>query len=71
MDLLLDTHAVIWFITEDSKLPLKTKKIIENIDNNCFVSIATYWEIAIKHSLNRLNLNSDLENIFMLLKIQV
>lgn len=32
MDLLIDTHAVIWFITEDSKLPLKTKKIIENSD---------------------------------------
>jgi PIN domain nuclease of toxin-antitoxin system len=68
MDLLIDTHAVIWFITEDSKLPLKTKKIIENSENTCFVSIATYWEIAIKHSLGRLNLNSDLENIFRIIE---
>jgi len=68
MDLLIDTHAVIWFITEDSKLPLKTKKTIENSENNCFVSIATYWEIAIKHSLGRLNLNSDLENIFRIIE---
>jgi PIN domain nuclease of toxin-antitoxin system len=68
MNLLIDTHAVIWFITEDSKLPLKTKQIIEDIENNCFVSIATYWEIAIKHSLNRLNLKSDLENIFNIIE---
>ncbi len=68
MDLLLDTHTVIWFITEDSKLPLKTKKIIENSENNCFVSIATLWEIAIKHSLGRLNLDSELENIFAIIE---
>ncbi|TNF45091.1 MAG: type II toxin-antitoxin system VapC family toxin [Bacteroidetes bacterium] len=68
MNLLIDTHAVIWFITEDSKLPLKIKKIIENTENNCFVSIATYWEIAIKHSLGRLNLDSGLENIFRIIE---
>ena len=68
MDLLIDTHAVIWFITEDKKLPLKTKQIIENIENNCFVSIATYWEIAIKHSLGRLDLNSGLERIFQIIE---
>jgi PIN domain nuclease of toxin-antitoxin system len=68
MNLLIDTHAVIWFITEDSKLPLKTKKIIENTENNCFVSIASYWEIAIKHSLGRLNLDSELENIFRIIE---
>jgi len=67
MDLLLDTHAVIWFITEDSLLPLKTKKIIENVENNCYVSIATFWEIAIKHSLGRLNLKTNLENLFQLI----
>ena len=68
MDLLIDTHTVIWFITEDAKLPLKTKKIIENSENNCFVSIATFWEIAIKHSLGRLNLDSNLENIFQIIE---
>jgi len=57
MELLVDTHAVIWFITEDLKLPPKTKGIIEDTSNNCFVSIATYWEIAIKQSLGRLDLN--------------
>ncbi|MBW8333610.1 MAG: type II toxin-antitoxin system VapC family toxin [Prolixibacteraceae bacterium] len=68
MELLIDTHAVIWFITEDSLLPLKTKRVIENPDNTCFVSIASFWEIAIKQSIGRLNLFSDLEEIFRIIE---
>ena len=30
MDLLIDTHAVIWFITDSNRLPTKTKHLIEN-----------------------------------------
>jgi PIN domain nuclease of toxin-antitoxin system len=48
-------------------LPLKTKLLIENNENNCFVSIASYWEIAIKHSLGRLDLNAPLETIFKII----
>ena len=69
MDLLIDTHAVIWFITEDSKLPLKTKRVIEDSENICYVSIASFWEIAIKHSPDRLNLESDLENVFRIIEM--
>jgi PIN domain nuclease of toxin-antitoxin system len=68
MNLIIDTHALIWFITDNDKLPLKTKQIIENKENNCFVSIATYWEIGIKNSIGRLDLNSDLETIFQIIE---
>jgi len=68
MNLLIDTHALIWFITDNDKLPLKTKQIIENKENNCYVSIATYWEIGIKNSIGRLDLNSDLETIFRIIE---
>jgi PIN domain nuclease of toxin-antitoxin system len=64
MEFLLDTHAVLWFITEDDKLPKKTKRIIEDARNNCFVSIATLWEIAIKNRVGKLSLHSDLDVIF-------
>ncbi len=67
MNLLIDTHALIWFITDNDKLPLKTKQIIENKENNCYVSIATYWEISIKKSIGRLDLHSDLETIFQII----
>ena len=68
MDFLIDTHAIIWFITDSAKLPRKTKQIIEDKGNNCYVSLATYWEIGIKHSLGRLVLNTDLESIFKIIE---
>ena len=68
MNLLIDTHALIWFITDNEKLPLKTKQIIENKDNDIYVSIASYWEIGIKNSIGRLDLNSDLETVFKIIE---
>lgn len=67
MNLLIDTHAVIWFITENEKLPIKTRKIIESAENTCFISIASYWELAIKNSLGRLNLGRPLADIFTII----
>jgi PIN domain nuclease of toxin-antitoxin system len=53
MNLLLDTHIVIWFITNDDKLSKKVKDLIEDSKNKCFVSIASYWELSIKYALGR------------------
>ena len=63
MQLLLDTHAFIWFITGDRALPQKAIDAINDTDNKCFFSIASIWEIAIKSSLKRLELQSDFDNI--------
>lgn len=68
MNLLIDTHALIWFINDNEKLPSKTKQIIENKDNDIYVSIASYWEIGIKKSIGRLDLNSDLETVFKIIE---
>jgi len=68
MNLLIDTHALIWFITDNERLPLKTKQIIENKENYCYVSIATYWELGIKNSIGRLDLYSNLETIFQIIE---
>jgi len=64
---LLDTHALIWFITDNSQLPANTKKLIENKQNGCFVSIVSLWEISIKHSIGKLQLGTSLEEIFKLI----
>ena len=63
MNLLLDTHALIWFINGDDQLPIKSIKLIKNIENKCFVSIGSIWEIAIKLSLGKLDLNGGLDKI--------
>ena len=56
MDLLIDTHAFLWFITGDKQLPDKIVKLIGDSDNKCSVSIATIWEIVIKLSLDKLEI---------------
>lgn len=68
MNILLDTHALIWFINGDSRLPDKSVKIIKNIEVKCFVSIASIWEIAIKISLGKLELNGGFDEISKIMK---
>jgi PIN domain nuclease of toxin-antitoxin system len=56
VNLLLDTHALLWFLNDDSLLTGTAKKLIEDPANHKFVSIATCWEIAIKVGLKKLDL---------------
>jgi PIN domain nuclease of toxin-antitoxin system len=62
MNLLLDTHAFIWYSENDSKLPEAIKIDIENADG-VYISIASLWEIAIKLSIGKLSLRSNYESI--------
>lgn len=68
MSVLIDTHAVIWFITDDSQLVPESRKIIEDPSNVCMVSIASLWEIGIKNSLGKLELKTDLRHIFEIIE---
>lgn len=52
---LLDTHTLLWALTDKSKLSEKVQKIIEPAQN-LYVSIASFWEIAIKQSIGKLDL---------------
>ena len=63
MDLILDTHALIWFINGDQQLPGKSIQLIQNLENKCFISIASIWEIAIKLSLGKLELYGGFDEI--------
>ena len=63
MDILLDTHILLWFITGDKKLTPKQLKQITTIENKCFVSIASIWEVAIKLSLNKLDIKGGFSSI--------
>ncbi len=64
MDLLIDTHALIWYIEGDTQLSSKAIAAIDNEGNQIFVSKASIWEIVIKLSLNKLDISihfNDLE----------
>lgn len=60
MQLLLDTHALIWWLSNDPTLSSQAYKAIANPDNLVFVSAASAWEIAIKKSLSKLEAPDDL-----------
>ena len=53
MNLLLDTHVALWAITDSPKLPKKAHDLIVSPKTNVWISAASIWEIAIKHSLGR------------------
>jgi PIN domain nuclease of toxin-antitoxin system len=53
MEVLLDTHVLIWFLNGDRKLTKKAKELIEDSNNSKIISIASIWEIAIKLSLGK------------------
>ena len=52
---LLDTHAFLWFLNDDPKLPANIQELIEK-EPNVYVSIGTFWEIAIKESIGKLTI---------------
>eukprot|EP00659_Diplonema_papillatum_P021839 gene21839-33556_t len=58
MRILLDTHILLWALSDDPKLPAKARKLIENAAE-IYVSAATFWELAIKVGLGKLNVNLD------------
>ena len=54
MRLLLDTHALLWWFTDDPRLSAKARTLISDAGNEILVSAASAWEIATKHRLGKL-----------------
>ena len=65
MKLLLDTHAFLWFVVESlgGDLPAPTKELLEDGDNELFLSVASIWETAIKISTGKLHLSQPIVQI--------
>ena len=54
MRVLLDTHALLWWLSGDAALPSKARDLIADPGNEVFVSAASAWEIATKHRIGKL-----------------
>lgn len=54
MRLLLDTHALLWWLFDDPHLSTPARAAIADPDNGILVSAASGWEIATKHRLGKL-----------------
>ena len=49
MKLLLDTHILLWTLSNHERLSEKARKLIENPDNEIYYSVASIWEIEMKY----------------------
>lgn len=54
MRILLDTHALIWWLAGDKQLPPAARNAIADESNEVFVSAASAWEVTTKHRLGKL-----------------
>ena len=61
MRLLLDTHVFLWWVEDAPELSRKARAAIASADNQCFLSLASSWEMAIKLSLGKLRLPDAIE----------
>lgn len=62
MNLLLDTHVLLWWLDDPALISEKARNAITEGDNMVFVSAAVAWEVAIKKALGRLDAPDDLED---------
>ena len=61
--LLLDTHTVLWSIGDSVQLSALVKEQISDMNNEIFVSAISLWEIVLKQSIGKLELNFAIEDI--------
>jgi len=64
MNLLLDTHTVLWFFNHVENLSTTAYDAILDSTNGKFISIASAWELAIKISLDKLTFEGGIERFF-------
>jgi len=64
MRLLLDTHALVWATQDPKQLSPVVRRRIENGKNRVFVSLASFWELAVKESTGRLQFSRPLDVLF-------
>lgn len=62
MNLLLDTHIFLWYISQDNRLSSQQISAIQNPENAVYLSVISIWEVAIKHQLGKLQLPSPVAN---------
>ena len=61
--LLLDTQALLWWLADDPSLGPNARQLIENENNEVYVSAASAWEISIKKSIGKLKAPDDLDGV--------
>lgn len=65
MKLLLDTHAALWWLSDDLRLGATSADLLDDASNEVLLSAAVVWEVAIKRSLGKLQAPDGLASTLM------
>jgi len=60
---LIDTHALLWWLTADRRLPRRSREVVADPEHRVVVSAASAWEVAIKAALGKLRAPDDLLDV--------
>ena len=69
MNLLLDTHLLLWAASAPERLSVKARGLLLAADNQLMFSSASLWEIRIKRNLGRADFNLDLRRLWRMLLV--
>jgi len=62
---LLDTHAVVWALSDDPRLSPTARRVVEDAGTEVFVSVVSAWEMSVKQALGKLSVPDDLESVLV------
>jgi PIN domain nuclease of toxin-antitoxin system len=63
MNLLIDTHIILWYLEDNPSLSVAMGDVLESSDHNIYLSITSLWEIAIKVGVGRLDLGYSFDEL--------
>lgn len=63
MNLLLDTHILLWWLDDHPSLSATAKSAIANGNNTVFISTVSLWEIRIKQAIGKLDIPANFKEI--------
>ncbi|MFZ0953522.1 MAG: type II toxin-antitoxin system VapC family toxin [Candidatus Sulfotelmatobacter sp.] len=68
MEVLLDTHVLVWWLEDKGRISRRAAKIIASPENHILISAAVGWELAIKVSIGKMKPRSTLDGLDRVLK---
>ena len=68
MKYIIDTHTILWYFENSSKLPQRIFEIIDNPDIDVSICSVSLWEIALKMNLNKLDFSMQLDELLKTIK---
>ncbi|GHU69627.1 twitching motility protein PilT [Clostridia bacterium] len=67
MKYLLDTHVLLWWLENSPKLSKRAVEVLVNPEEELYYSVASTWEITLKHSMGKLRIEGGVSSLLLAL----